>query len=127
MRNSGTAPGDARRRVRAGTPKGSTRWRTYSALHRGRGPQTGASERTVQREAARSEAVPNVSELAGTSLDSAKELDALARLPPEQQQAVIARAMPGEKVSAAHEVKKVRRADRERDLATRSRGEEVRA
>jgi hypothetical protein len=48
----------------------------------------GKSERTVQREAALGEAIPDVAKLAGTSLDSPKELDALAKPSPE------ARGMP---------------------------------
>ena len=43
--------------------------------------KTGKSERSIQREAARGAAIPDVAALAGTSLDKCDELDALAKLP----------------------------------------------
>jgi hypothetical protein len=51
----------------------------------------GTSERTVQREAARGAAIPDVASLAGTSLDTPKELDALASMPPKAQVPVFRR------------------------------------
>lgn len=48
----------------------------------------GKSEWTLQREAARGTEIPDVAKLAGTSFDSPKELDALAKPSPE------ARGMP---------------------------------
>jgi hypothetical protein len=47
--------------------------------------KTGKSERSIQREAARGAAIPDVAALASTSLDKGDELDALARLPADEQ------------------------------------------
>jgi hypothetical protein len=74
--------------------------------------ETGNSERTVQRNVARGENIPDVAELAGTSLDKGDELDALAKLKevdPERQSRLIDQAKGGEKVSAKAELKKARR------------------
>jgi hypothetical protein len=71
--------------------------------------KTGDSERTIQRHVERGNSIPNVSELAGTSLDQGAELDALAKLKdiaPERQAELIEQAKEGEKVSAKAEVKK---------------------
>lgn len=76
----------------------------------------GTSERTVQREAARGAAILDVASLAGTSLDTPKELDALASMPPEAQAPLIAKAKEGGKVSASQEVKAQKRQQREKDL-----------
>jgi hypothetical protein len=70
----------------------------------------------VQREVARGN-IPDVVSLAGTSLDTPDELDALAKLPKPEQKALIARAKSGEKVSAKTALKKRKRDARERDLA----------
>lgn len=78
--------------------------------------KTGESERTVQREVARG-AIPDVVGLAGTSLDTPDELDALVKLPREQQQPLIERAKGGQKVSAKTALKKIKRDDRERASA----------
>jgi hypothetical protein len=43
--------------------------------------KTGKSRAAVAREAKRGADIPNVAELAGTSLDKGDELDALAKLP----------------------------------------------
>jgi ParB/RepB/Spo0J family partition protein len=63
---------------------------------------TGRSERSVQRDAARGEALgPDVlDKIKGTNLDKGTELDALAKLPKEEQQALADRAKAGELVSA---------------------------
>jgi N6-adenosine-specific RNA methylase IME4 len=81
--------------------------------------KTGTSERTVQRHVERGTSIPNVSELSGTCLDQAAELDALAKLKdiaPDRQANLIEQAKAGEKVSAKAEVKKVQRAKREAEL-----------
>ena len=56
----------------------------------------------------------------GTSLDKGEELDALAKLPPERQERVIARAKAGGKVSVKTEVKQARREEREKELAAKT-------
>jgi N6-adenosine-specific RNA methylase IME4 len=76
----------------------------------------GVSERTVQREVERAANIPQLAQLVGTSLDTASELDALAKLPNDRQTPLIARAKNGEKVSAKAEAKKLRREEREAAL-----------
>lgn len=68
---------------------------------------TGASERTVQREAKRGEDIgaDTLKRVVGTSLDKGEELDALAKLPEERRASVVERATSGEKVSAQVELK----------------------
>jgi hypothetical protein len=73
------------------------------------------------QEKRRGEAIPDVAKLAGTSLDTPKGLDALAKLPPKKRDEIADRAKKGGKVSAAREVKKERRGQREADLAQRAR------
>jgi len=60
----------------------------------------GVTSRTVRSEIARAKAIPNVIRVAGTSLDKPEELNALARLPEQHCESLIARATTGEKVSA---------------------------
>ena len=81
--------------------------------------KTGKSERSIQREAARGAAIPDVAALAGTSLDKRAELDALARLPPDEQHKLAERAKAGEKVSAKTHAKKIKRDAREQTLAAK--------
>lgn len=83
--------------------------------------QTGRSRATVARSATRSKHIPEevLSDVVGTSLDKGEELDALGKLPAEQQQELADRAVAGEKVSARTELKKVQREEREHDLGQR--------
>ena len=81
--------------------------------------KTGKSERSIQREAARGAAIPDVAALAGTSLDKRDELDALARLPADEQHKLAERAKAGEKVSAKTHAKKIKRDAREQTLAAK--------
>ena len=81
--------------------------------------KTGKSERSIQREAARGAAIPDVAALAGTSLDKGDELDALARLPADEQHKLAERAKAGEKVSAKTHAKKIKRDAREQALAAK--------
>lgn len=61
----------------------------------------GISERSVQRDLARAEALgAALLKVQGTSLEKGVELDALAILPPEEREALVERAVRGEKVSA---------------------------
>ena len=80
---------------------------------------TGKSERSIQREAARGTAIPDVAALAGTSLDKCDELDALAKLPADEQHKLAERAKAGEKVSAKAHAKKIKRDAREQALAAK--------
>jgi ParB family transcriptional regulator, chromosome partitioning protein len=63
---------------------------------------TGKPERNIQRAVRRSAKIgsENLERLAGTSLDKGVELDALADLPAQQQDALIERAAKGENVTA---------------------------
>jgi hypothetical protein len=81
--------------------------------------KTGKSERSIQREAARGAAIPDVAALAGTSLDKGDELDALISLPADEQQKLAERAKAGEKVSAKTHAKKIKRDAREQALAAK--------
>ena len=78
--------------------------------------KTGKGRSTIARDAARGN-LDGIGDAIGTSLDKGEELDHLIRLPADRRDALIARAKGGEKVSAKTESKKVRRADREQQLA----------
>jgi len=82
---------------------------------------TGHSERAVQRDARRGAAIgaEGLKRLKGTSLDKGEELDALAKLPAKQREALIDQAAAGKKVSAKAEEKRGRRDAREVSLAGR--------
>ena len=82
--------------------------------------KTGRSQRDIRRDAHRGENIPKIVEVIGTSLDKGEELDALAKLPPERQERVIARAKAGGKVSVKTEVKQARREEREKELAAKT-------
>jgi ParB family transcriptional regulator, chromosome partitioning protein len=62
--------------------------------------KTGSSRSTVGRDANRGKKIPDIAALAGTSLDTGVELDALAKLPVDQQAALVEQAKAGKKVSA---------------------------
>jgi N6-adenosine-specific RNA methylase IME4/ParB-like chromosome segregation protein Spo0J len=82
--------------------------------------KTGAHRATVARSVARGTAlneIPNAADAIGTSLDQPIEVEALRKLPAASQQLLIQRAKAGAKVSAKVEFKKLRRAERERELA----------
>lgn len=81
--------------------------------------KTGQSVRKIQVDAQRGRSIPNISEVVGTSLDKGDELDALAKLPIEKQDEVIAKAKAGEKVSAKTEAKKIKRAEIEQSTAAK--------
>jgi hypothetical protein len=62
---------------------------------------TGKAERTIQRAANRGKALgKDLSDITGTSLDKGSELDALAKMAPEERAPIIERAKAGEQVSA---------------------------
>jgi ParB-like chromosome segregation protein Spo0J len=84
--------------------------------------KTGKSRDTVERAVKRGNDIPNVAELAGTSLDQGIELDALVKLreiAPERQAKLIEKAKDGENVRAKAEVRKVQRAVREAELGAK--------
>jgi hypothetical protein len=71
----------------------------------------GKGKSTVARSVQRGKNIPNVAELAGTSLDKGGELDALAALgkeAPEEQQHLIDQAKAGKEVSAKTALKERR-------------------
>jgi hypothetical protein len=80
--------------------------------------EIGKSNATVKRAVHRGEKIANVADLAGTSLDKGEELDALAKLPEPAQRDLIQRAQAGERVTARHAAKLLRRSERERELAS---------
>jgi hypothetical protein len=65
--------------------------------------KTRRSKASVEADATRAKRIPNVGQLAGTSLDNGEELDALGKLPPDQQATLIDRAKTGENVTARTE------------------------
>src|SRR4051812_19054495 len=58
------------------------------------------SRASISREANRGKSIPDVADLAGTSLDKGTELDALGRLPADVREQLAADAKAGKKVSA---------------------------
>ena len=78
--------------------------------------KTGKHRATIAREVARGN-IADIADAIGTTLDAMDELDALAKLPEPVQRDLIARAGAGEKVTARHVAKKLRRDGRERELA----------
>ena len=96
------------------TPKPIQRYTAEAAS------KTGISEQTVQRAVARAAAIPNIASLANTSLDKGVELDALVKLTEPKRQALVDRAVAGEKVSAVPEVKKAKREEKEAALAEKT-------
>ena len=81
--------------------------------------KTGKNPRSVRRDVARGENIPNVAELAGTSLDQGTELDALAKLKkvaPDRQAELIEKAKSGENVSAKAEIEEAQQEKREAEL-----------
>ncbi len=65
--------------------------------------KTGKSETAVKRDATRAKALgDDLDRVAGTSLDKGSELDALAKMSPEERAPLIERAASGESVSALH-------------------------
>jgi ParB family chromosome partitioning protein len=82
-----------------GLPKGSVRVDRFSAAT---AAATGRSERAVQLDAQRGEALGAevLAKVARSSLDKGAELDALAKLPAAEREALVDRAAAGEVVSA---------------------------
>lgn len=62
--------------------------------------KTGQSERKIRRDAQRGKDCVVLDDIAGTSLDKGDEIDALAKLPADEQRELAEKAKSGEKVSA---------------------------
>jgi N6-adenosine-specific RNA methylase IME4/ParB-like chromosome segregation protein Spo0J len=75
---------------------------------------------TVARDVTRANKVPVLKQIVGTTLDKGDEIDALAKLPEDEQRKLAERAKSGERVSAKVRFKQVRRAERERELAQKT-------
>jgi N6-adenosine-specific RNA methylase IME4 len=82
--------------------------------------KTGKGRSTIAREIARGK-IADLADVIGTSLDAPDQLDALAKLPEVAQRDLIARAASGEKVKADHAARRLRREQRERELAKQIR------
>jgi ParB/RepB/Spo0J family partition protein len=76
--------------------------------------KTRRSERQVQRDASRAKNVVVLTDIAGTTLDKGDEIDALAKLPEDEQRKLASAAKTGMKVSAKQQVKKVKRETKEK-------------
>jgi uncharacterized ParB-like nuclease family protein len=96
--------------------------------------KTGKHKATISRAVKRAKSIPNISELAGTSLDKQSELDALAKLPASEQALLVEKAKAGKKVTAkpskavkaAREEKRKKKAE-ERQAQERAQQEETKA
>jgi hypothetical protein len=62
--------------------------------------KTGQSERKVQRDVTRANKVVVLPDIVGTSLDKGDEIDALAKLPPDEQRKLAEQVKSGGRVSA---------------------------
>ena len=62
--------------------------------------KTGRSRQSVERDAARASKVTVLADIAGTSLDQGDEIDALAKLPTDEQRKLAERAKAGERITA---------------------------
>lgn len=66
--------------------------------------KTGRSERSIQRDVTRANKLgPDLDRIAGTSLDTGAQIDALAKMTPEERDPIIRRAATGAEVRAIAE------------------------
>jgi N6-adenosine-specific RNA methylase IME4 len=79
---------------------------------------TRQSRTKVARDATRAKHIVVLPDIVGTSLDQGDELDALAKLPEDEQRRLAARAKAGEKVQVKIAVRKMQRDRRVQELAT---------
>lgn len=79
--------------------------------------KTGRSERSVQRDAAHAADVKVLADVVGTSLDNDGEIEALSKLPEQEQRKLASAAKAGKKVSARNRTKQIRREGHEKALA----------
>jgi ParB/RepB/Spo0J family partition protein len=78
---------------------------------------TGHSRRKIKRDTTRAKRCVVLDDIVGTALDKGEEIDALAKLPEDEQRKLAARVKAGEKVNVKVAVMKERRWRRERELA----------
>ena len=103
-----------------GTGRGRNRDANLASLIDKTAKQTGQSKRKVAREATRGKKGQQwLGKVAGTVLDKGDEIDALIKLPAKERNALIKRAVDGERVSAKTELKKVKREQREKELGAK--------
>jgi ParB/RepB/Spo0J family partition protein len=79
--------------------------------------KVGKGRSTVARDVTRANKVVVLADIVGTALDEGEEIDALAKLPQDEQRKLAARVKSGERVTAKHVAKKLQREARVRDLA----------
>lgn len=87
-------------RGKAGGGKRAAKGAKLASFAEATAKATGQSKRTIKRDATRGKKVVVLPAIIGTSLDKGTELDALAKLPPEEQRQLAERAKAGEQVSA---------------------------
>jgi len=78
--------------------------------------RTGKSKRGVQRDVQHAKAVKVLDQIVGTLLDTGDEIEALSKLPEDEQRKLAERARAGERVSAKTRAKQIKRQERERTL-----------
>jgi N6-adenosine-specific RNA methylase IME4 len=79
--------------------------------------KTGKGRSTVARDVARASKVVVLRDIIGTPLDEGDQIDALAKLPEDEQRKLAEQAKAGEEVTAKHVAQKPRREESERELA----------
>jgi N6-adenosine-specific RNA methylase IME4/ParB-like chromosome segregation protein Spo0J len=102
----GKAPG------KAGGGKIATKNPESGSFVKDTAAKTARSRSAVAADAARHKHIPQIAACVGTSLDQGDELDALARLTPEQQAPIIEQAASGKNTSAKPAAKRYARAAR---------------
>ena len=91
----GAAPG------KAGGGKKKAKGAEFASFAKATAKATGQSKRTVAQDAKRAKELGELlNKINGTSLDKGVEMDALAKLPKEEREDLVARAAKGEQVSA---------------------------
>jgi N6-adenosine-specific RNA methylase IME4 len=109
---------DTRRGVAGGKARqGATT--ADSAFAESQAKASGRSRRSVEVAARRGQLGADLDRVRGTSLDKGEELDALVALPEDRREALIERAVAGEKVKATTALKQHQRELREIELAGR--------
>ena len=83
--------------------------------------KTGKGRSTVARDLTRANKVAVLADIIGTALDRGDEIEALAKLPEDEQRKLAERAKAGERVSAKTRVKQVARQEREHQLSVKLR------
>jgi N6-adenosine-specific RNA methylase IME4 len=113
---TGKAPGKA-----GGGKKSRTKNCKLQSFAEDTATKTGKHKATVSREVKRGTDIEDVASLAGTSLDSGVELDALAELPKAEQRKLAKAAKAGKKVSAKLHSKRLKRMAKVKELGAATR------